>query len=205
MDFGLIINTVKGFLTKPGEEWQKIKAQQYDKQTLLMKILVPILVIYVVATLLGTIISLVITPYVLQFLGFGRILMNAVVSAILAGAVAFGLVYGGSFVLYALADNFGAKKDDTVALKVMVFANMIALVSSVALIIPYIGRLVTAAGSIYGLVLLFWGMRDLLEPPQDKMVMYYVVTLLILIAAGVVLFLLVGVITGLLIGGAMLR
>ncbi|MBN1533476.1 MAG: YIP1 family protein [Spirochaetes bacterium] len=205
MDFSLIINTVKGFLTKPGEEWQKIKAQQYDKQTLLMKILVPILIIYVVATLLGTIISLVITPYVLQFLGFGRILMNAVVSAILAGVVAFGLIYGGTFVLYGLADNFGAKKDDSVALKVMVFANIIMLVSSVALIIPYIGRLVQAAGSIYSLVLLFWGMRDLLEPPQDKMVMYYVVTLLILIAAGVVLFLLVGVITSLLIGGAMIR
>ncbi len=205
MDFGLIINTVKGFLTKPGEEWQKIKAQQYDKQTLLVKIFVPLLIIYVVATLLGTIISLVITPYVLQFLGFGRILVNAVVGALLQGAIMFGIIYGGSFILMALADNFGAKKDDTLALKVMVFSYIVALVSSVALIIPYIGRLVYAAGAIYGLVLLYWGMRDILEPPQEKMTMYFVVTLLILIAIGVVLSLLVGVITGLLIGSSMLR
>jgi len=205
MDFHLIINTVKGFISKPSEEWQKIKANPITKREMLIKIIVPLIIVYVVATLLGSIISYVIRPYVLQFVGFGRLFVYSLVNSLLMGAVIFGLLYGGSFVLLALADKFGAKKDDTLTLKVMTFSYIVSLVSSIAQIIPFIGWLVVAAGSVYSLILLFWGMRDVLEPQQDKMVVYFILTLLIIIVAGAILSVLVGIVAGLILGGAMLR
>lgn len=205
MDFSIIIDTVKGFLTKPTEEWQKIKANPITKEEMLKKIILPLVVVYIVAVLLSTIITGVITPYLLQFIGFGRLFISAIVRSIIMGATAFALIYGGGYVLYALADNFNAKKDDILSLKTMTFSYMISLVSSIAMIIPVIGSLVWAAGSIYSLVLLFWGMKHVLEAPEDKIVLYFILTILIIIVAGAILSFIAGLVGGALIGGSMMH
>lgn len=77
------------------------------------------------------------------------------------------------------------------SLKVAVFSSTPAWVAGILNIFPALGILVVIA-SIYGLVLLYMGLERVKSVPKEKMVGYFVVTLI----AAILVYVVVGAIVG---------
>ena len=102
-------------------------------------------------------------------------------------------VYLVAFILDSLAPSFGAQKDMVQSMKVVVFASTASWVGGIFNLIPALSILAMLIG-IYGLYLLYLGMKLLKEPPQDKLMGYFIVTLIVTIVVTVVISFIVGAI-----------
>ena len=85
-----------------------------------------------------------------------------------------------AFIIDALAPTFGCKKDLVAAVKIAVFSYTPAWIAGVLGIIPAISVLMLIA-SLYALYLLYLGMQKIKEPAQDKLMPYFIVSLVALI------------------------
>jgi hypothetical protein len=93
-------------------------------------------------------------------------------------------VYLLALIIDALAPSFGARKDFNGSLKVSVFSMTASWIAAVFTIIPAM-TLLSIVG-LYSLYLLYVGMKAIKEPPADKLIGYYVVTLVVSIAVYIV-------------------
>jgi len=91
-----------------------------------------------------------------------------------------------SFIIDALAPSFGSTKNMTASTKVAVYSFTPAWVAGIFHIIPALSFIVILA-SIYGLVLMFWGLQRVKNVPQDKIVAYFVVIIIASIVVSVIL------------------
>ncbi len=124
--------------------------------------------------------------------GFGTFRVpvgTSLVWAILQYVLSLGGVFLIAFIMDALAPTFGCSKNLVAAVKIVIFSYTAAWVAGILNLIPSLGILVGIA-SIYSLYLMYMGMKIVKEVPNDKMVGYFVVTII----AAVVVFFVVGMI-----------
>jgi hypothetical protein len=112
-------------------------------------------------------------------------------SSIIAGGVvqyvlALVSVYIMALIIDGLAPSFGSTKNQLKAFKVAAYYPTAIWVASVLTIIPLLGLLVLVA-AIYSLYTLYLGLPKLMRTPPDKVVGYFVVTLVIAIVVFVVI------------------
>ena len=176
-------------LVKPTGEWDKIKKEKWSIQDLFLKYALILAAIPAVAGFIGQ------SVIGVSFFGatFRQPIFNGIIFMVLSYAVGIGGTFLLAFIMDALAPTFGAEKNLEDSLKTVVFANTAAWVAGIFAILPALSIL-SFAGSIYSLVLLYFGMRSLKNPPAEKMVGYYVVTLIISIVITAVLAVVVGAI-----------
>lgn len=186
MDFNAIIKRAMGILTKPNDEWKVIKGETATVQDLFLKYAIILAAIPAIAGFLGWILI------GRSFLGitvrapFGNSILWAIFSYVFSLAGVFLL----GFIIDALAPSFGSKKDLVVSMKVAVYAYTAMWVAGVFYLIPNISFL-AFIGGLYGLFLLYTGIRDLKEPPQEKAVGYFVATIVIALVISVIIGMLV--------------
>jgi len=193
MDFNAILKRAIAILTKPMEEWKVIKGESATIQTLFLKYAIFLAAIPAIAGFIGFCLIGV-------SIGFGTIRIpigNGLVWMILQYAFSLGGVFLLGFIIDTLAPSFGAKKDLIASLKVAVYSYTAAWLAGVLYIIPSISIL-AALLSLYTLVLLYFGMDQLKEAPQDKKMGYFVVSLVVAI---VVFFLISFVVRTIAFGG----
>jgi hypothetical protein len=182
-----LIQRVINILVKPVDEWKKIQQERWTVQGLFLNY----------ALLLGAI------PAVAGFIGYalvGQSVMgftfrvpfgNAITWMVLQYVFSMGVVFAVAFIMDALAPTFGAKKDLLSSFKVVVFSWTAAWVGGIFSIIPTMAPLSLLA-AIYTLVLLYFGMKAIRKVPSDRLIGYYVTTLVI----ALVVFMLAGFIVG---------
>ncbi|MBN2497917.1 MAG: YIP1 family protein [Deltaproteobacteria bacterium] len=124
---------------------------------------------------------------------FRQPILNGIIYLVLSYIVSLGGAFLVALVMDALAPTFGAKKNLEDSLKVVVYSMTASWVGGIFAIIPLLSFLSALAG-IYSLVILFFGMKAVKAPPADKMVGYYVVTLIIALVIYVALGFIVGLI-----------
>ncbi|MBW2699733.1 MAG: YIP1 family protein [Deltaproteobacteria bacterium] len=176
-------------LVKPTTEWNNIKKEKWTIQNLFVKYAMILAAIPAVAGFIGQ------SVIGVSFFGatFRQPPVNGIIFAVLSYILALGTTFLMAFIIDALAPTFGAVKNMEDSLKIVVFANTAAWVAGIFAILPALGIL-AFGGSIYSLVLLYFGMKSLKNPPKDKMVGYYVVTLIIWIVIAVIAAVVVGAI-----------
>ncbi len=176
-------------LVKPTTEWNNIKKEKWTIQNLFVKYAIILAAIPAVAGFIGQ------SVIGVSFFGatFRQPIVNGIIYAVLSYVFALGGTFLMAFIIDALAPTFGAVKNMEDSLKVVVFANTAAWVAGIFSILPALGIL-AFGGSIYSLVLLYFGMKSLKNPPADKMVGYYVVTLIISIVITVIIAVVIGAI-----------
>jgi hypothetical protein len=182
MDFNAIIKRVTAILTKPKEEWDVIKNETMSVADMYTKYAIIVAAIPALAGFIGFALIGISTP-------FGSIRMpigSALLWAILQYAFTLGAPYLLAIILDALAPNFGAQKDMNLALKIAIFSATAAWVSGVLLIIPTLGVIALIAGGIYSMFLLYMGIQKLKEVPQDKLMGFVII---LLVVNAVILFL----------------
>jgi len=182
-----LVERAKNILLTPAKEWDVIKGEQLTIVDMFTKYAMILAAIPAIAGFIGY--SLIGISY-----GFGTFRVpigTSLVWAILQYILSLGGVFLIAFIMDALAPTFGCSKDLVAAVKIVVFSYTAAWVAGILNIIPSLGVLVGLA-SIYSLYLMYMGLQKIKDVPKDKMVGYFVVTII----AAVVVFMAIGMIVG---------
>ncbi|MCX6558588.1 MAG: Yip1 family protein [Candidatus Aminicenantes bacterium] len=189
-----LVERAKNILLTPAKEWAVIKGEQLTIVDMFTKYAMLLAAIPAVAGFIGY--SLIGVSY-----GFGTFRVpigTALVWAILQYILSLAGVFLIAFIMDALAPTFGCSKNLVAAVKIVVFSYTAAWVAGILNIIPSLGILVGIA-SIYSLYLMYMGLQIVKDVPKDKMVGYFVVTII----AAVVVFVVIGIVVGAVAFGSM--
>jgi hypothetical protein len=186
-----IISRVKGIILKPAEEWEKIKAEQTTVADLFKSYMMILAAIPAVAQFIGywqVGLSIPFRGHIRFGLGFS--LGRAVVSYVFSLVAVFVLV----LIIDALAPTFSSKPNQVNALKLAAYSMTPYFVSGIFLLIPVLSFLTALAG-LYGLYLLYLGFKKgLMETPPEKIMGYFILTIVVEIVLWVVVSLILGAI-----------
>jgi hypothetical protein len=189
-----LVERAKNILLTPAKEWDVIKGEQLTIVDMFTKYAMLLAAIPAIAGFIGY------SVIGISF-GFGTFRVpigTSLVWAILQYILSLGGVFLIAFIMDALAPTFGCTKNLVAAVKIVVFSYTASWVAGILNIIPSLSILVSLA-SIYSLVLMYMGMQKLKDVPKDKMVGYFVVTII----AAVVVFVIIGMIVGAVAFGSM--
>jgi hypothetical protein len=174
MDFNAIIKRVIAIITKPAEEWEVIKNESMTVGDMFLKYAIFLAAIPAIAGFIGfALIGVSIMGFTVRY---------PMANALIWTIVTYVMYLVGTFVLGiiidALATTFGAQKDTVGSMKAAVFASTPGWIAGILFIIPALSIL-AIIGSLYGLYLLYLGIKIVKNPPQDKLVAYFIVSLII--------------------------
>lgn len=191
-----IVPRIKGIILTPKQEWDVIAGETSSTADLLKNYALPLAAIGAVAGFIGASIIGVSIP----FLGTYRApMMTGLVAAAVGLAIQLVSVFVLGLIVDALAPKFGGEKNSAQALKIAVYSFTPGWVAATLRILPSLGVLAGLAG-LYGIYVLYLGLPRLMKCPQDKAVTYT----LVVVACGIGIALVAGLITGAIVGaGAM--
>jgi hypothetical protein len=104
---------------------------------------------------------------------------NGLIYAVVYYALSLAGVYLIAFIIDALAPSFGSTKNMDASLKVSVYSNTAVWIAGIFGIIPLLGIL--GILGLYSLYLMYLGLKIVKDTPQDKLVGYLVVVIIIAI------------------------
>jgi hypothetical protein len=189
-----LVERAKNILLTPAKEWEVIKGENLTIVDMFTKYAMILAAIPAIAGFIGY--SVIGISY-----GFGTFRVpigTSLVWAILQYILSLGGVFLIAFIMDALAPTFGGTKNLTDAVKIVVFSYTATWVAGIFNIIPSLGILVGLA-SLYSLFLMYMGMQKIKDVPKDKMVGYFVVTII----AAIVVYFVIGIIVGAVAFGSM--
>jgi len=184
-----LVDRAKNILIAPDKEWEVIKEETLSIGDMYTKYAMILAAIPAIAGFIGH--SLVGTST------FGihtrTPLVNGLSYAVISYLFSLGGVFLLAYVIDALAPNFGAQKDMVASTKISVFSMTAWWLASIFTILPPLSIL--SLVGLYSLYLLYVGMKSLKGVSPDKLLGYYIVTLIIAILIYVVIIVAVAAIT----------
>ena len=185
-----LVDRAKGIILKPKEEWPRIEAETTSQTDILKGYVLPLAVIAPVAAFLGG-----------QIFGYGILGISwkpSFMSALLQGIVSFLLTIVGLFALAWIADflatKFDGKSNNLNAFKLVAYGATASFLAGIFGLIPSLAFF--SLLGLYSLYLFYTGANPLMKVPQEKTVGYTAVTFL----CAIVLFIVIGLVAGRLIG-----
>ncbi|HEX7571651.1 MAG TPA: Yip1 family protein [Bacteroidota bacterium] len=182
-----IVDRAKNIILTPKTEWPAIASEEPNVGQIISGYVIPLALIPAIAAMLG---------YGVVGRGMTSSFTWGIAMAIIGFVVALGGVYLTAFVVDYLAPNFGSQKNFGRAMQLVAYSYTPAWVAGILNIIPVLGVLVLIA-SIYGLYLMYLGFPHTMKTPDDKVVVYMVVSIIVLI---VVYFVLTALLTAIVFG-----
>ncbi len=189
-----LVERAKNILLTPAKEWEVIKGENLTIADMFTKYAMILAAIPAVAGFIGYVVIGV-------SFGFGTFRMpfsTALIWAILTYILSLGGIFLLAFIIDTLAPTFGCTKNITDAVKIVVFSYTASWVAGILNIIPSLAILVSLA-SIYSLYLMYMGMQKIKDVPKDKMMGYFVVTII----AAIVVFFIIGFVVSRMAFGSM--
>lgn len=182
-----LVNRAKQILFSPATEWDVIRQESLSTADMFGKYVVYLAAIPAIAGFFGR--SLI--GYSLMGMGVYRTpFFRGLVYGLLSYLLTLAGVYLLAYIIDALAPSFGSQKDMNGSLKVAVFSSTATWVAGVFQIIPALSIL--SILGLYSFYLLFTGIRAVKQPPADKLIGYFVVTVVV----ALVIYVLIGIIVG---------
>ena len=171
-----IVERAKNILVSPKTEWEVVKGEQSSVADLFTKYVMILALIPVIATFIGqSIVGVSLGP----FGSFKIPVSNGILYAVVQYILTLVGVYVTALVIDALAPSFGSTKDMIASLKVVVYSWTAAWIAGIFSIIPVIGIL--GILGLYSLYLLYLGLKIVKDTPQDKLVGYVVVSIIVML------------------------
>lgn len=190
----MIQDRVIKILTTPKTEWPVIEAEPTDVAKLYTGYIAILAAIPAVATFIGQ--TMIGMPII------GRYSMSYAFAGMIVGyCVTLLGVYLAAFIIDKLAPSFQSTPNFIQALKLVAYSSTAGWVAGVLYVIPLLGILVLLA-SLYGIYLFYLGLPVLMKTPQDKVIVYMIVSAVVVIVVSIVLGVIGAAITG---TGALMR
>jgi hypothetical protein len=172
-----LVERAKSIILKPKEEWIVIDQETTSVSTLIVTYLFPLALIPAIAAFIGY--------GVVGVAFFGPVLSWGIKQAIVSFITTMLGVYISAYVIDMLAPNFGSTKDFRKSFQLVVYAYTPVMLAGAFQAIPVLGLL--GIVGLYGLYLLYIGIKPMMKTPDDKVTVYFVVSLLVIIAVYFVL------------------
>lgn len=170
-----LVDRAKSILLSPNTEWDVIHSESSTVAELFTKYAVILAAIPAIAGFIGySLIGLSLGGFGTIKLGIGTALTWAILTYILSLVS----VYVLGWIIDALAPSFGSSKDLISSMKVAVYSYTASWVAGIFQIIPSLSFLAAIAG-IYSLVLLYMGLKKVKTVPDDKLIGYFIVTIIV--------------------------
>lgn len=179
-----IIDRVKNILITPAKEWDVINSEQPD----------------IAGIITGYVLPLAGAAAVAAFIGHGFIWLRffggiswAIYYALIILAQAIGSVLICALVIDALAPGFGSEKNMGRSVQLVAYSFTPMWIGLLLSIFPPLAIIGSLAG-LYGFYLLYVGMAKLKKTAEDKLVGYYVISIIITIAVYFIIAFIMGLI-----------
>ena len=160
-----LVERVKNILLTPKTEWPVIDAESTDVKTLYLGYIMILAAIPAIAGIIG----MLVMHFAVAAAGY----------AIIQYVLTLIMVFLVALLIDALAPTFGGQKSQINALKLVAYSATAGWVASVFLVIPVLGAIIALIGSLYGIYLLYLGLPVMMKCPQEKVIPYLVVTIVI--------------------------
>lgn len=175
-----IVDRAKNILLQPKAEWAVIEPETTDLQTLYTTYILILAAIPAVASFIST-------AFIGSFFA-GRFGVGfALGAAIMQYVLSLVMVYVIAFIADLLAPSFDGQKNMNQALKLTAYAMTASWVLGAFLIIPIFGWLISIIGSVYSLVLFYIGAPAMMKVPEQKVIGYTVVIVVVAVLVGFVI------------------
>jgi len=186
-----IVSRVQGILLKPKDEWVKIKEEVMPHTQLLTSYVLILAAIPAIAQFIG----FGLIGFKVPFLGWYRYgVGGGLLRGILVYVFSVAYAYIFAIIVNALAPTFSSEKNMDNAMKLAAYCLTPYWVASVLYIVPFLGILVMLA-SLYGLYILYLGFQTpLMNTPKEKVVSYFVISIVVVIVIMVVITIVLGAI-----------
>ena len=177
-----LVDRAKNIIVSPKTEWEVIANETPDTAGIFTGYVLPLAILAAIASFIGW-----------GFVGMGPLsgitwgIAYAVIT-LLTSLVSVGVT---AFVVNALAASFGSEKDLGRAMQLVAYGYTPAWIGGLLGVFPAIAWIGSLFG-LYGIYLMYLGFLHNMKTPQDKVVIYMVVTFIILM---VVYFVLAGILT----------
>ena len=172
-----LVDRAKNIILKPKDEWTVIDQEETSVATLVATYLFPLAIIPAIASFIGY--------GVIGVSFFGPIFSWGIKMAIISFITTIIGVYISAMIIDMLAPNFGSIKDFRKSFQLVVYAYTPVMLAGAFMAIPALGIL--GIVGLYGLYLLYVGVKPMMKTPDDKVTVYFVVSLLVIIAVTVVI------------------
>jgi len=176
MDFNKFIKKVQDIILKPKEAFPKLKEEAISWSDLFINYVLILIALPALGNfLLGIRWS---ASLAIRYLILYYVLMGASFVALM-------------FLMQVLSKNFSGNGDLDQSSKTIAYSMTPAWIASFFTFIPVLGMLISLAGGIYSLYLLYLAVQDFMEVPKDKAVGYeiifIIVTIVVMAIIGVIL------------------
>jgi hypothetical protein len=165
LEHAALVSRAKNILLTPDAEWAKVATETDQPQQVFIRHALPMLLIGPVAGMIGSIVFGGISPVAAVVIG--------IVAAVLA-AVSLWVV---SFVANMLSPQFGGTDNFPAAFRLVAYSQTAAWLAGIFQIVPMLGIL--GLLGLYSLYLLYKGASPVMGVPQDKAIIFTVVTVIV--------------------------
>ncbi len=175
-----LIDRAKNILMSPKTEWLVVDTETATPGSLLTSYVVPMALIGAIAAFIGYgFIGLNIFGVKIAGINWGiaqgvTILVSAIVSYFIS-----------TYVIDALAPSFGSEKNINKSAQLVAYASTAAWVAGIFQILPSLGIL--AILGLYSVYLFYVGLPIMKKTPDDKKIVYMIVSALVIIVVGFVI------------------
>jgi len=181
-----IVARAKAILTTPNTEWPVIEAEASSVESIYRDYVIYLAAIPAIAGFIGT-----------SLIGLGPLRVG-ILTGLIGAVVSFGLQLVGVYVLAYLTDylapQFNGRKNFLSAFKLAAYSMTAAWLAGIFAILPLLAIL--GIVGLYSFYLFYIGLPVLMKSPPDKSVIY---TAAVFVAA-VVVFAVIGLVRGLILG-----
>jgi hypothetical protein len=189
-----LVERVKDILFTPGEAWNRIDAEPATIKGLYVGYACILAAIGPIARLIGS----QLFGYHVLYVSFRPSLAASISQAVVGYVLNLVGVYVLALIIDALAPTFGGTKNQIQAVKIAVYSATAAWIAGIFALLPPVSAL--SIIGIYSLYLLYVGLPKLMKAPAEKAMGYTVAVVI----ADVVIFLVVAVVTGAIVGAGMM-
>lgn len=181
-----LVERAKNIIMSPKTEWAVIAAEEPNSGLMVTGYALPLILLSAVAAFIGYgLIGFEMFGVKYSGITWG---LNYALMAILTGVLS---IYITSFVVDALAPSFGSQKNMGRAMQLVIYSCTPIWIGRMILVLPVLGIIGSLLG-LYGIYLVYLGLPYTMKTPPEKVAIYMIVTLVLLI----VVYMLIGLVFG---------
>ena len=187
-----LVARVQAILLKPAETWDLVAVEPDSIPSIFTGYVVPLAAIGPVC---GVVVALL----------FGHFnLLWGVIAGIVGYVLSLGMTYVMAFVVDILAPSFDGRRDMLSAFKLVAYTGTASYVADICWLLPILGGLLALAAFIYSIYLFYLGLPKLMKNPAEKSIVYIAVVAICGLFMVGLIWMVVGGITAVGVGAAML-